>query len=130
MPTHASVANDSDGYRQEALLFVDEQWADTAAARGGMASLLWRPCVKFDTTHYEYVKDPNGLPRLLQRNVGAADESPRRIFASRQRGSASPAAGEPDRRRRRLAAARPRSPNMMKRSRSVFEPRCTPVRRL
>ena len=39
VPTHASVANDSDGYRQEALLFVDEQWADTAAARGGMASL-------------------------------------------------------------------------------------------
>ena len=76
VPTHSSVANDSDGYRQEALLFVDEQWADTAAARGGMASLMWRPCVKFDTTHYAYVKDPNGLPRMLQRNVGAADESP------------------------------------------------------
>ncbi len=76
LPTHASVANDSDGYRQEALLFVDEQWADTAAARGGMASLLWRPCVKFDTSHYAYVKDPSGLPRLMQRNVGAADDAP------------------------------------------------------
>ena len=76
VPTHASVANDSDGYRQEALLFVDEQWADTAAARGGMASLLWRPCVKYDSSHYEYVKDANGMPRLMQRNVGAADESP------------------------------------------------------
>ncbi len=75
LPTHASVANDLDGYRQEALLFVDEQWADTAAARGSMASLLWRPCVKFDSGHYEYVKDPNGLPRVLQRNVAAADES-------------------------------------------------------
>ena len=32
--TRASC-NDSDGYRQEALLFVDEAWADTAAARGG-----------------------------------------------------------------------------------------------
>jgi len=80
VPTHSSVANDSDGYRQEALLFVDEQWADTAAARGGMASLMWRPCVKFDTTHYAYVKDPNGLPRLLQRNVGAEDESPSSHF--------------------------------------------------
>ena len=80
VPTHSSVANDSDGYRQEALLFVDEQWADTAAARGGMASLMWRPCVKFDTTHYVYVKDPNGLPRLLQRNVGAEDESPSSHF--------------------------------------------------
>jgi len=55
---------------------VDEQWADTAAARGGMASLLWRPCVKYDSSHYEYVKDANGMPRLMQRNVGAADESP------------------------------------------------------
>ena len=80
VPTHASVANDSDGYRQEALLFVDEQWADTSAARGGMASLLWRPVVKFVTTHYEYVKDHTGLPRLLQRNVGAADESPMAHF--------------------------------------------------
>jgi|SaaInlV_125m_DNA_1040241.scaffolds.fasta_scaffold02537_7 hypothetical protein len=75
VPTHASVANDSDGYRTEALLFVDEQWADTAAARGAMSSLLWRPCVKFDTQHYVYVKDHSGLPRLLQRNVGAAEES-------------------------------------------------------
>jgi len=80
VPTHASVANDSDGYRQEALLFVDEQWADTAAARGAMASLLWRPCVKFDTAHYTYVKDPSGLPRLLQRDVGAEDESPSSHF--------------------------------------------------
>ena len=76
VPTHSSVANDSDGYRQEALLFVDEQWADTAAARGAMASLLWRPCVKFDTSHYEYVKDPSGLPRLLQHGVGAEEETP------------------------------------------------------
>ncbi len=80
VPTHSSVANDVDGYRPEALLFVDEQWADTAAARGGMASMLWRPCVKFLTTHYVYVKDHNGLPRLIQRNVGAADESPTAYF--------------------------------------------------
>lgn len=75
VPTHSSVANDSDGYRQEALLFVDEQWADTAAARGSMASLLWRPCVKFDSTHYVYIMDSSGKPRLLQRNVSAEDES-------------------------------------------------------
>ena len=80
VPTHSSVANDVDGYRQEALLFVDEQWADTAAARGAMSSLLWRPVVKFVTTHYQYVKDHTGLPRLLQRNVGAADESPMTHF--------------------------------------------------
>jgi len=75
VPSHASVVNDSDGYRQEALLFVDEAWADTAAAREGMATLLWRPVVKFCSTHYHYVKDTNGTPRILQRNVGAAKES-------------------------------------------------------
>ena len=72
VPTHSSVANDSDGYRPEAMLFVDETWTDTVAARGSMATMLWRPVVRFDTTHYEYVKDPNGTPRIVQRNVGAA----------------------------------------------------------
>ena len=86
-PTHASVANDSDGYRQEAMLFVDEQWADTAAARGGMSSLMWRPCVRFDSRNYVYVKDANGVPRMLQRDVGAADESPASHFCR-------PAAGQ------------------------------------
>lgn len=75
VPTHSSVANDSDGYRPDAMLFVDEAWADTAAARGGMATLLWRPVVRFDSTHYEYVRDASGLPRMLQRNVGAADDA-------------------------------------------------------
>ena len=75
IPHHSSVVNDSDGYRQEALLFVDEAWAETSAARGGMASLLWRPVVKFCSNHYHYVKDFNNMPRILQRNVGAAQES-------------------------------------------------------
>ena len=77
LPTHASVACDADGYRPEALLFVDEAWADTAAARGGMSTFLWRPCVKFQSTHYKYVRDPGtNLPRLVQRDVGADSERP------------------------------------------------------
>ncbi|MBD39673.1 MAG: hypothetical protein CMB11_04715 [Euryarchaeota archaeon] len=95
LPTHASVANDSDGYRQEALLFVDEQWADTAAARGGMASLMWRPCVKYDSQHYAYVKDPSGLPRLMQRNVGAADEAPLSHFYQPAAGPRRPLLANP-----------------------------------
>jgi len=75
VPTHSSVSNDSDGYRSEAMLFVDELWADTAAARGGMATLLWRPVVRFDSTHYAYVRDPSGKPRIVQRNVGASQDS-------------------------------------------------------
>ena len=76
LPTHTSAVCGADGYRKEALLFVDEAWADTAAARGEMSSFLWRPCVKFLPTHYKYVKDSTtGLPRLLQRGVGSDPES-------------------------------------------------------
>ena len=74
VPTHASAVHDVDGYRSEALLFVDEAWAETAAARGEMSSLLWRPVVRFCSSHYHYVKDASGLPRMLQRNIGAASE--------------------------------------------------------
>lgn len=74
VPTHASAVHDVDGYRSESLLFVDESWAETAAARGSMSSLLWRPVARFCSNHYHYVKDASGLPRVLQRNVGAASE--------------------------------------------------------
>ena len=76
LPTHASVVSDADGYRQEAMLFVDEEWSETAAARGGMSTFLWRPCVKFCATHYAYVRDPSsGLPRIVQRNVGVRPDA-------------------------------------------------------
>ena len=75
VPSHASVVHDADGYRSEALLFVDEAWAETEAARGSMSSLLWRPVVRFCSNHYHYVKDASGLPRIVQRNVGAASEA-------------------------------------------------------
>ena len=88
VPTHSSVANDSDGYRPEALLFVDEQWADTAVARGSMATLLWRPVVRFDSTHYEYVRDPRGLPRIVQRGVGAAQDASEAHFCRPATGAA------------------------------------------
>ena len=85
VPTHASVANDSDGYRQEALLFVDEQWADTAAARGGMASLLWRPCVKFDDARTTSTSRTTRGCRGCCSATWARRTSRRwRIFASRQ----------------------------------------------
>jgi len=76
VPTHASVACDADGYRQEALLFVDEEWTNTAAARGAMSTFLWRPCVKFCSTHYRYVRDPStGWPRIVQQGVGVTPDA-------------------------------------------------------
>ena len=75
-PTHASVASDADGYRQEALLFVDEDWSNTAAARGGMSTFLWRPCVKFCANDYVYVTDAGTeLPRMIQRGMGVVPDA-------------------------------------------------------
>ena len=94
LPTHASVACDADGYRQEALLFVDEAWADTAAARGGMSTFLWRPCVKFQSTHYKYVRDPGTKkPRLVQRDVGADPDRPEHFGQPTPHPTAAAAAG-------------------------------------
>ena len=74
LPTHASAVSGSDGYRPESMLFVDEAWADTPAARGPMGTLLWRPVMGFSAKHYRYVKDPDTkLPRLLQVGVGSND---------------------------------------------------------
>ena len=94
LPTHASVACDADGYRQEALLFVDEAWADTAAARGGMGTFLWRPCVKFQSTHYKYVHDPSTKrPRLVQRGVGTDPDRPEHFGQPTPHPTAAAAAG-------------------------------------
>ena len=71
VPSHVSVANDADGYRPEALLFVDEAFAETAASRSAMSTMLWRPCVKFAANHYQFVAGPDGQPRILQVNVGS-----------------------------------------------------------
>lgn len=74
IPTHSSVVHGSDGYSPEAMLFVDESWADSTAARGPMGTLLWRPVVGFSAKHYKYVRDPQTkLPRLLQVGIGSND---------------------------------------------------------
>ena len=71
-PSHCSVVHDVDGYRSDAMLFVDEAWAETQAARGPMGTFLWRPCVRFCSSHYHYVRDASsGLPRMVQRDVAS-----------------------------------------------------------
>lgn len=55
-----------------------------------MATLLWRPVVRFDSTHYAYVKDPSGLPRIVQRNVGASQDSSESHFCQPASGPAYP----------------------------------------
>lgn len=75
MPEAASPVRVTDGYKPEAMLFVDEQFvaANRASREGRMASLLWTPVVRFVSTHYRYLIDGNE-PRLIQVGVGCAED--------------------------------------------------------
>jgi hypothetical protein len=76
-PTHASPVNSGDGYAPEAMLFCDEEWANTAAARTSMGNFLWRPVVRFSSNHYRYVEDPaSGMPRIVQVGLAPGEMAP------------------------------------------------------
>ena len=72
-----SFANDvgsTDGYKPEAMLFADERWTATAASRGELGTLLWRPVVRFNSGDYVFVNDAEtGEVRIVQINVGVTD---------------------------------------------------------
>lgn len=76
-PTHASPVNSGDGYAPEAMLFCDEEWANTSAARTSMGNFLWRPVVRFSSNHYRYVEDPaSGMPRIVQVGLAPGEMAP------------------------------------------------------
>jgi hypothetical protein len=77
MPVNASPVSSSDGYRPEAMLFVDEEFASASrAARGSaMATLTWKPVVRFKSRHYRYVSGVEGTSHLVQVGVGADDDA-------------------------------------------------------
>ena len=80
LPTHASAVICKDGYKPEAMLFVDEDWAAFRSAReGSLGNLLWRPAVRFCSTHYQYVKDSHGL-RIVQVGIGTDEDSNGLLF--------------------------------------------------
>jgi len=75
MPVNASPVSSTDGYRPEAMLFVDEQFASAsrAAREPSMATLTWKPVVMFKSRHYRYVTGVDGASHLVQVGVGADD---------------------------------------------------------
>lgn len=75
LPTHCSTIAKRDGYKPSAMLFVDEDWAALRSGRESqLGKLLFRPVVKFCSTHYQYVKDEEGV-HIVQTGVGADDVS-------------------------------------------------------
>lgn len=75
IPTHACSVNAKDGYKPSATLFVDEDWAKMRSCREGhLGKLLFRPTVKFCSTHYKYIDDNDGL-RIIQVGIGCEDSN-------------------------------------------------------
>lgn len=73
LPASVCAVSSTDGYKPEATLFVDEDWMALRSAREGrLGQLLFKPCVRFCSTHYQYVKDADGL-RIVQVGIGADD---------------------------------------------------------
>lgn len=75
MPMNASLVSCTDGYRASAMLFVDEEFASRRVQRETrLGSLLFKPVVRFCSTHYKYVNDSSGGKRIVQVGVGHEDQ--------------------------------------------------------
>jgi hypothetical protein len=74
MPMSASIVHARDGYRPEAMLYVDEEFAtmSRASREGNSAALMWKPVVRFNSSHYRYVQGQDG-PHLVQVGIGSDD---------------------------------------------------------
>ena len=100
LPTHTSPVASSDGYLPSAMLFVDEQWMNTRAAREErLGALMWKPVVKFSSLHYRYRMDATtDTPYIVQVGVGADDAAPGGAdFGVPPTATAAPSGAEPPR---------------------------------
>lgn len=74
LPSHCSTVSCKDGYKPEAMLFVDEEFAQHRLQREtNMVSLSFKPVVRFCSSHYKYIKDPDGSNRVVQVGIGYDD---------------------------------------------------------
>jgi hypothetical protein len=72
-PRSASPVNRRDGYRESALLFVDETFSNQlpGAQQPSTCGFAWTPVVRFVSSDYEYVDDGR---RIVQRGLGCDDD--------------------------------------------------------
>ena len=74
VPTHASDVSCRDGYKPDAMLFVDEEYAGNRVQRDSrLAALSFRPVVRFCSSHYRYVDSEAGGYRIIQVGIGQDD---------------------------------------------------------
>lgn len=74
LPESSSAVASEDGYRPDAMLFVDEEFVASSrmAREGQLANLTWKPVVRFQSSHYRYVMGMTG-PHIVQVGVGVDD---------------------------------------------------------
>ena len=69
--SHTNSVGTVDGYRQSVMLFVDEEWTSSKAARDDLGTLIWKPMVRFNSKDYSFVIDSQTkAPKILQVNMG------------------------------------------------------------
>ncbi len=74
LPAASSPVHRIDGYKPEAMLFVDEGFANTRAAREErIGAVMWSPVVRFNSKHYRYEQGHDG-PFLVQVGIGVDDQ--------------------------------------------------------
>jgi hypothetical protein len=70
------ISNESgsiDEYRSDVMLYVDEEFANTTAARDGISQLLFQPIVRFKCNDYDFIQDSvTGEWKLGQNRLGTA----------------------------------------------------------
>ena len=74
MPSSSSFVGGSDGYHPNVCLAVDAEFSKKEAGRGPMGTMLWRPFVAFNSSHYKYVRE-GGTKRIVQVGV-SSDTTP------------------------------------------------------
>lgn len=95
MPTHSSALMCKDGYKQDAMLFVDEGFANSDTQRcSRLCALSFKPVVRFSSSHYQYVKTHSGTKRIVQVGVGVDEHLDGLSFHRPSSGAANPAAAE------------------------------------
>ena len=73
LPVNASSIGGTDGYRAEAMLFVDEDFMNLRSAREGkLGTLAWKPVVRFCSRDYDYINTEDG-PKIVQVGIGYED---------------------------------------------------------
>ena len=95
MPSHSSVLMCKDGYKQSAMLFVDEGFSNSISQRSSrLSALSFKPVVRFSSSHYRYVKDDAGGNRIVQVGVGVDEHLDDLSFRVPLSGEAHPAAAK------------------------------------